>query len=204
MRRCDAHETPHAPARRAPPRTARCTHAQRIDVAAVAVFIYVTGWRIGEVRNLKWADVNLAEGVVRIEDGETKNTTAKTFPFDAHPDLRGLIEAQQGLVLDIQRRHGAMFPWVFPRLNGRKLGSFRKVWDRACRAAEIPGRLPYDMKRSAIRSMDRAGVPRVVAMQLTGLKTESIFRRYRILAEEELRTAVKKLGSSRGGEQKNG
>ncbi len=63
-----------------------------LDLGPAVAFLCKTGWRIGEVRKLKSA-VNFAEGVVRIEADATKNDEARTFPFAAHPELRGLIEA---------------------------------------------------------------------------------------------------------------
>jgi len=147
-----------------------------VDVAPAVVFLYTTGWRVGEVRNLKWQAMDFTEGVVRIEADEVKNKTAKTFPFAACPELRGLLEAQKALVLDMQRHLGAVIPWVFPRKDGRRLGDFRKVWDRACKAAEIPGRVPHDMRRSAVRNMELAGISRTLAMLPTRMKTESIYR----------------------------
>jgi hypothetical protein len=40
--------------------------------------------------------------------------------------------------------------------------------------------------------MDRAGVSRHVAMQITGHKTESMYRRYNIVTESDIRTALAK------------
>ena len=39
----------------------------------------------------------------------------------------------------------------------------------------------------------RAGVPRSVAMKLTGHKTESVYRRYAIVSESDLSEAVDRL-----------
>lgn len=165
-----------------------------IDVAPTVAFLYTTGWRTGEVRNLKWSAVNFAEGVVRLEADATKNEEARTFPFAAHEALRGLLEVQCTVVAEMQRALGAVIPWVFPRADGGQLGSFRKEWNRACKSAGIPGRVPHDLRRSAVRNLELAGVPRSVAMKLTGHKTESIYRRYAIVSEADLADAVRKLG----------
>jgi hypothetical protein len=50
-------------------------------------------------------------------------------------------------------------------------------------------RLPAD----GVRNLERAGVPRSVAMELTGHKTEAMYRRYAIVSETNLREAVAKL-----------
>jgi hypothetical protein len=45
------------------------------------------------------------------------------------------------------------------------------------------------MRRSAVRTYERAGVPRSVAMSIVGHKTESIYRRYAIVDETMQREA---------------
>jgi integrase len=57
----------------------------------------------------------------------------------------------------------------------------------ACSAAGYPGRIPHDLRRSAVKNMERAGLSRSVAMQLTGHKTEAVYRRYAITSEADLR-----------------
>src|SRR5262245_58378142 len=60
------------------------------------------------------------------------------------------------------------------------------------------GRIRHDLSRSAVRNMERRGLPRSVAMQLTGHKTESVYRRYAITSEADLREGVEKLNTGTG------
>jgi integrase len=71
----------------------------------------------------------------------------------------------------------------------------REAFKTACRKAGCPGRIPYDLRRTAVRNLERAGVPRSVAMKLTGHKTESVYRRYAIADERDLRVAVERLNA---------
>jgi hypothetical protein len=52
-------------------------------------------------------------------------------------------------------------------------------------------RLPHDLRRSAVRNLERASILRSVAMKLTGHRTEAVYRRYAIVAENDLREAVR-------------
>ena len=55
------------------------------------------------------------------------------------------------------------------------------------------GLIPHDFRRSAVRNLERSGVPRSIAMELVGHVTESIYRSYAITDETSLREGVAKL-----------
>ena len=63
----------------------------------------------------------------------------------------------------------------------------------ACKDAGLSGRIPHDFRRTAVRNLERAGVPRSTAMKMVGHKTASIYQRYAIAEEGMLREAGDKL-----------
>jgi integrase len=159
-------------------------------VRAVLSFAYVTGWRIpSEVLSLEWRRVDFDGGTVRLDPGTTKNGDGRVFPMTA--ELRRLLEQQRDL-RDRLKARGVICPLVFHR-NGKRIQSFRRAWQTACEAAGVPGRIPHDLRRTAVRNLVRAGIPERVAMTMTGHKTRSVFERYNIVSDGDLLEAARKL-----------
>jgi integrase len=157
----------------------------------VVTFAYLTGWRIpSEVLTLTWSQVSFVEGNVRLEPGTTKNDEGRTFPLTA--ELRALLENQRADTEALQRETGQIIPYVFHR-GGKPIRDFRGAWRTACKRAGVPGRIPHDFRRTAIRNMVRDGVPERVAMQLSGHRTRSVFERYNIVSPGDLDAARDKL-----------
>ena len=57
----------------------------------------------------------------------------------------------------------------------------------------IAERIPHDFRRTAVRNLERAGVPRSAAMKMVGHKTQAIYSRYAIADEGMLKDAAIKL-----------
>jgi integrase len=160
-----------------------------------ATFAYLTGWRLkSEILPLQWRRVDFKAGVVTLDVGTTKNRDGRTFPMI--PELRAVLEAQRAETDALQRKIGAIIPWVFHwTAQGRPLKGFTKSWRAACLAAGLPGRIPHDFRRTAVRNLERAAVPRSTAMAMVGHKTESIYRRYAIVDEVMLQEGGAKLAA---------
>lgn len=171
----------------------------------VIQFAYLTGWRIpSEVLPLEWRQVDFTAGEVRLDPETTKNRDGRVFPMT--DDLRLLLTALHGEHRE-RRKAGQVVPWIFVRMiaKGRggqkyakRITAFSKAWKAACRAAGCPGRIPHDLRRTAVRNMIRRGVPERVAMELAGHKTRSVFDRYNVVSAGDLRTAAGQLSGLMG------
>ena len=169
-------------------------------------FAYVTGWRIdSEIKPLEWRSVDFVGSEVRLDQHTTKNDDGRVFPLT--DDLRALLEAQRTHADRVTRSCGQIVPWVFFREIAQGRGgpkhpkpiiAFTKSWESAVKAAGCPGHIPHDFRRTAVRNMVRRGVPERVAMQLTVHKTRSVFERYNIVSEGDLRAAAEQLSGLTG------
>jgi integrase len=116
------------------------------------------------------------------------------------PELNDLLERRRAQRDAAQREGDRIIPHVFHDADGRTLfgadqrpkKSFRRAWRRACLDAGYPGRIRHDFRRTVVRNLERSGVARSVAMELVGHKTESVYMRYDIVAERNLRDDVEK------------
>lgn len=160
----------------------------------VAIFAFWTGWRLAEILGLRWAQVDLVARVIRLEPGTTKNDEGRTFPFGFLPELVDVIAHQREATSAYERAMLRIIPHVFHR-KGKPVKSFRKAWDVACVQAGAPGAWFHDLRRTAVRNLERAGISRSVAMKLTGHKTEAVYRRYAIVSEADLAEGVRRLAA---------
>lgn len=167
----------------------------------VLTFGYRTGWRVNEIRSLTWDRVNLEERSVRLSAAQSKNRKARSIYMD---DETLRVVRRQKL------KRGAS-PYVF-HLEGRQIRDFRVSWNTACRAAGLgygyrldpkyiakwegeglkPGPTFHDLRRSAARNLIRAGVGRDVAKRITGHLTDSVFSRYNITSQDDMKEAALK------------
>jgi len=163
-------------------------------------FIRLTGWRRHEATGLLWAQVDFDGGAVKLLGSNSKNRSPRIFPFAGFPRLKSLLELQRKRTDEIERQSGQV-PLVFWRYWGgraRPIPQHTEVWDEARRKAGLFGKRLHDFRRTVVRDLERARVPRSVAMRLTGHKTEAVYRRYAITCEQDLLDGVERYSATLG------
>lgn len=152
---------------------------------------YITGWRLhSDLLTRQWRHVDFDAGWLRLEPGEGKTGEGRMFPLAG--ELRTVLEAQRAYTDAVEQERGAIVPWVFHR-DGKPVRCIQRAWERARVAAGVPGAWIHDFRRTAVRNMERGGVPRSAAMKLIGHRTETVYRRYAIVDESMLKEAGEKL-----------
>ena len=153
--------------------------------SAAAETAFITGWRLrSEILSLTWPQVDMTASLLRIDVGVTKAGEGRTFP----------ITRRLRAILNERKRHPSS-PLVFHDGDGKAITPkrFYTRWNAACEAAKVGALIPHDLRRSAVREMERRQIPRQVSMKLIGHRTESIFRRYAIVSEADIRDAGSRL-----------
>lgn len=143
------------------------------------LFLAGTGRRSGQVENLTWDDVN-------------DKRTALTFP--QKPGT-----TKQAPPLTLVNSKGQPFEWsewivkIGKRLNGAPIfdtTDFRNQWRLACHELNVGifnkenqtyrGLRPHDFRRAFATRLAEKGIDKSIGMDLTGHKTDSMYRRYQI------------------------
>ncbi len=150
-----------------------------------------TGMRPGEIRQMTWAMVDLQAKTLNLDPRAAKTRKGRVIALEG--PLWTIVERRLA-----HRRLG--IPLVFHREAKGNLGQpvqdYRKAFASAVKTAGLRrGILPYDLRRSALRNMVRAGVDVSVAMKISGHRTRSTFDRYNIVDEEDIRAAVTKTAA---------
>ena len=159
-------------------------------------FLYRCGVRVNEARQIEWTQVDLDAGLIWLEEEQTKADTPRVIPL---PSI--LINMLRG----VKPKTGKVFSDA----------NLRVEWEKACDACKLgkrtkmepkeeggfvwysyKGLLVHDLRRSAVRNLRKAGNDQTVIMKISGHATAEVFRRYNIVATDDVTDAMRKLDLS--------
>jgi integrase len=175
---------------------------------------FLTGWRKGSIASLRWPDVG--DDVIYLRAKNAKTRKPGSIPVVG--EVAAIIERRRAARVFEKKDKKMKFSEFVFHCDGAPVGDFRKAWATACVAAgmghmvcpkcgtesadktcepcrvgtKYSGKIFHDFRRTASRNMIAAGVPQAVAMKITGHRTDSMFRRYAIVSEEQKREALVK------------
>ncbi len=158
-------------------------------IQVAATIGYYSGMRKGEILSLRWdRHVDMQTQSIRLERTQTKTKTPRVI-YMTGDFLRVMERAKE-----IRDRQHPQCPWVV-HIGGRPVRNFDHGWKALVKRLGLEGLLFHDLRRTGVRNLIRAGVPETVAMKISGHKTRSVFDRYNVVSEEDLREAANRLGS---------
>jgi site-specific recombinase XerD len=161
------------------------------NLVAVAFF---TGWRTNS-ELLTRERRHVRDGWLVLEVGEGKTRKARQFPVAMIPRLKAAIDDQLERVAAMEKSLGRVIPWLFVGATGERIKSFRTAWLTARVKAGLLNAIPHDFRRVAVRALNAAGVPIKTAMEMVGHRTMSVYHRYDIVDERDLRAGGEKLAA---------
>jgi integrase len=134
--------------------------------------------RFGEVRSLKWA--NVKDDEIELAALDAKNDEARIIPM-VGADLAGILARRKEAQKVKRRGTATIIASLIFHHNAKPIVDIRKAWKSACKKAAVPNLLFHDLRRSAVKHLDEAGVSRDVAMSISGHKSQSMYSRYNIV-----------------------
>ncbi len=145
---------------------------------------YFSGARLGEVLDIRWSNVDFKSG--RILLGRTKNGEPRYLT------ICGEMGAYMEMAKAERDQKHPKCDYVF-HIDGLPVESIKRAWKTACRIAGVPTLRFHDLRRTALTTMEMAGISRSVATAISGHKTESVYRRYHIVKPEAINDAGAKI-----------
>jgi integrase len=144
-----------------------------------------TGMRRGEIFSLKWANVDLKNGFILLEEGMTKNGERREIPINA--TVRAVLQ-------DVPRRLDLPYVFYNPRTD-LPYGDIKNAFNGACRRAGIKDFHFHDLRHTFASQLVMGGQDITTVKQLLGHKTLTMTLRYSHLAPAHTVKAVELLDS---------
>jgi integrase len=157
---------------------------------------YYTGMREGEIRSLRWNQIDLKADTIGLKPGDTKTEERRLVPLNQ--TLTSALKTATRYV---------RCPWVF--VNPAKMDAWQAnpelvdpryhptsithAFERACRTSGVSHATFHDLRHTFVTNARRAGIDYFRIMAITGHKTMAVFKRYNTIDQQDLQGAIRQL-----------
>ncbi len=144
----------------------------------VVLMAYYTAMRKSEILELTWDELDLENGFIRLSSERTKTRVARSVPL--HPIV--IAELQN---LSKSETTNRVFLY-----KGQPISSIKKSFKSACEKAGLKDFTFHDIRHCAINDLRLANNDYFKIMAVSGHKTMSVFKRYNLVTDAELKTVT--------------
>lgn len=171
-----------------PERTAlldACRQSSNADLYLAVVLSLSTGARQQEIMSLRWQQIDLNAGLIRLE--HTKNGERRALPLAGHA---------LGLVKERAKVRRIDTDLLFPsKVNPAKPVDLRTPWEKALKQADIEDFRWHDLRHSAASYLAMNGATLAEIADVLGHKTLAMVKRYAHLSEQHTAAVVAKMNA---------
>ena len=154
----------------------------------MTLFSLATGLRQGNVKGLKWSQIDLGRKIVVIEGDEMKAGRDHALPL---PDVA--VEV-------LKRQIGRHDKFVFANDDGEPIKSGNHgTWREACKRAGIEDFRQHDLRHTWATTLVQAGVPDGVLQALGAWETPKMVKRYAHHSADSMRKFTGQIDEVLGG-----
>ncbi len=158
-----------------------CRESDEPRLYPLVLLAVSTGARSGELRSLRWPDIDLERGMAVLH--HTKNGERRAIPL-AGPALEEMKQRSKVRRIDTDLVFAnALGNTPFPR----------KPWQRALQAAEIEDFRFHDLRHSAASYLAMSGATLAELAEILGHKTLAMVKRYAHLTEQHTSRVVARM-----------
>ncbi len=160
-----------------------CKKSSHEFLTTIVLLALYTGMRSGEIRKLKWEDIDLERNMIIVRDTKNGETRAVPLVCEARKSILHLKSKEKIHPQDL----------LFPPKKGKNLSVFRYAWEKALRNASIENFRFHDLRHSFGSYLAMSGSSVNEISEMLGHKTLQMVKRYAHLCDSHLSKVIERM-----------
>ena len=153
-----------------------------VHLKPILKMAYYEPMRKEEIIGLPWDEIDLQSNFIRLSANRTKGKkNGRSIPI--HPLIKEMLYSLPRSITT-----NRVFFYLDKQGRYRPFKGFSRSWNRVRKLAGLNDVVFHDFRHTAITNMRKAGNPPSVIMKASGHKTMSMFLRYNLVDDEDLRS----------------